>query len=110
MWGTVWNMDEKKKYSISHPNLYPSIAILDGKLTLTLPLDLSITTVMDALSHSFESIWNKNRNPTSVGYAIEAISLILENSEGLKQNPLDLEIRDKLLIAANKAGLAFSNY
>ena len=27
MWGTIWDMDEKKKYSISHPSLYPSIAI-----------------------------------------------------------------------------------
>ena len=109
MWGTLWNLEERKKYSISHPNLYPTIAILDGKLTRTLPLDLSITTIMDALSHSFESIWNKNKNPTSIEYAIEAISLILKNSEALKQNPLDLVIRKKLLIAANKAGLAFSN-
>jgi len=109
MWGTIWNMDEKKKYSISHPSLYPSIAILDGKLTLTLPLDISIITMMDALSHGFESIWNKNKNPISTNYAVEAISLILKNSEELKQNLLDLEVRNNLLIAANKAGLAFSN-
>ena len=109
MWGTIWNMDEKKKYSISHPSLYPSIAILDGKLTLTLSLDISIITMMDALSHCFESIWNKNKNPISTNYAIEAISLILKNSEGLIQNLLDLEVRNNLLIAANKAGLAFSN-
>ena len=42
MWGTIWNMDEKKKYSISHPDLYPDAAILDGALTLSLPLDISI--------------------------------------------------------------------
>ena len=53
--------ERKKKFSISHPNLYPDIAILDGSLTLTLPLDISIVTIMDALSHSFESIWNKER-------------------------------------------------
>jgi alcohol dehydrogenase class IV len=35
--------------------------------------------------------------------------LILKNSEELKQNLLDLEVRNNLLIAANKAGLAFSN-
>ena len=37
-WGTIWNMDEKKKYSISHQDLYPNIAIVDGNLLLTLPL------------------------------------------------------------------------
>jgi alcohol dehydrogenase class IV len=109
MWGTIWNMDEKKKYSISHPDLYPNIAILDEGLTSSLPLDLSIITVMDALSHSFESIWNKNANPTSTSYAVEAITLIIKNIEKFKKNPNDLKIRKKLLIASNKAGLAFSN-
>ena len=109
MWGTVWNMEEKKKYSISHPDLYPTVAILDGNLTLSLPLDISITTVMDALSHSLEAIWNKNANDTSTNFAITAICAILENGEALKASPSDLTIRKKLLNAATIAGLAFSN-
>jgi len=109
MWGTVWNMEEEKKYSISHASLYPSVAILDGNLTLSLPLDISIITVMDALSHSFEAIWNKKANPISTDYAIEAICSIFNNIDALKQTPNDLEIRNKLLLASNTAGLAFSN-
>ncbi|MCH7762355.1 MAG: phosphonoacetaldehyde reductase [Candidatus Marinimicrobia bacterium] len=109
MWGTIWNMKEKKKYSISHPDLYPKIAILDGNLTLSLPMDISITTVMDALSHSFESIWNKNANHTSTDFAISAICSILDNGEALKENPTSLEIRKTLLHASTVAGLAFSN-
>ena len=109
MWGTLWNMEEEKKYSISHPELYPTVAILDGNLTLSLPLDISIITVMDALSHSLESIWNKNSNATSTSYAIKAISLILQNIETFKQNQNRVEIRNILLSASNKAGLAFSN-
>tara|TARA_B100000378_G_scaffold124262_1_gene100340 strand:+ start:233 stop:1339 length:1107 start_codon:yes stop_codon:yes gene_type:complete len=109
MWGTVWNMEEEKKYSISHPSLYPNVAILDGNLTLTLPLDISISTVMDALSHSFESIWNKKANHTSTDFAISAICSILENGPALKENPDDLDTRNNLLKAATVAGLAFSN-
>jgi len=109
MWGTIWDMKEKKKYSISNPALYPSIAILDGFLTLTLPLDISIITVMDALSHSFEAIWNKNANDKSTNYAIDAITIILKNVNFLKQNSTDLTVRNKLLKASNLAGLAFSN-
>jgi alcohol dehydrogenase class IV len=109
MWGTIWNMKEKKKYSISHPSLYPNIAILDGNLTMSLPLDISITTVMDALSHSFEAIWNVNSNQFSSDLAIEAISIILQNVNRLKKNPSDKLARKKLLNASNKAGLAFSN-
>ena len=109
MWGTIWDMDEKKKYSISHPDLYPSAAILDENLTLSLPFDISLITAMDALSHSFEAIWNKNRNNTSTSLAIEAISLIIGNIADLRLNSDNPTIRKNLLIAANKAGLAFSN-
>ena len=52
MWGTIWDMENKIKYSISHPDLYPNYAILDYNLTESLPQDLSLITSMDALSHS----------------------------------------------------------
>jgi alcohol dehydrogenase class IV len=109
MWGTIWNTEEKKKYSISHPDLYPNVAILDGNITSKLPLDISVTTALDALSHSFEAIWNKNANPKSTNYAIEAICLILTNIEKLKSDPHNIGLRNILLKAANLAGLAFSN-
>lgn len=109
MWGTVWNMDENKKYSVSHKSLYPNVAILDGHLTLSLPMDISIMTTMDALSHSFESIWNKNSNPTSTDHAISAICSILKNAPILKSDPQNLDVRKNLLEASTVAGLAFSN-
>ena len=109
MWGTVWNVTIKKKLSLSHPDLYPDYAILDGAITVGLPLDVSLTTTLDALSHSFESIWNRNANPTSTALACEAIALILGYVDKLKDNPRDVQVRNKLLEASNKAGLAFSN-
>jgi alcohol dehydrogenase class IV len=109
MWGTIWNLKEKKKYSISSPSLYPTIAILDGSLTLTLSLKYSIITILDTLSHSFESIWNKSANKKSTELAIEAITIILKNIEAFKETPENLAIRSKFLIASNIAGLAFSN-
>lgn len=109
MWATLWDSRDKKKYSLSHPALYPDVAILDASLTLGLPLDVSIHTVLDALSHALESIWNKNANPVSTGLAIEAVRLIWENTARLKENTGDLAVRRNLLTAANIAGLAFSN-
>ena len=109
MWATVWDMEEKKKYSLSHPDLYPDMAVLDGTLTLSLPLHISLSTTLDALSHSFEAIWNKNANPKSTDYAIEAICLILANIERLKEESQNIEMRNTLLKASNIAGLAISN-
>jgi phosphonate metabolism-associated iron-containing alcohol dehydrogenase len=109
MWATVWDMKQKKKYSLSNPNLYAALAILDGSLMLSLPIDISLTTTLDALSHSFEAIWNKNSNSISTNYAIEAICLILENVDKLKKEPENIEIRNNLIRASMIAGLAFSN-
>lgn len=109
MWATLWNMKSMTKHSLSHPDLYPDVAVLDPALTLTLPLDVSLYTTLDALSHSFEAIWNKNTNPTSTNYAIEAIVTILEQVPKLKTHPEDREVRRQLLHAATNAGLAFSN-
>ncbi|MEE9162607.1 MAG: phosphonoacetaldehyde reductase [Candidatus Neomarinimicrobiota bacterium] len=109
MWGTIWDFGEPRKYSISHPGLYPDAAILDPHLTLGLPLDVSLTTTMDALSHSFEAVWNKHALARSTDHALEAIIAILTHAPVLKERPQDLEVRRALLMAATTAGLAFSN-
>ena len=109
MWGTVWDKKERKKYSISHPALYPDIALLDANLATSLPLDISIITTLDALSHGFEAIWNNNANPTSTEYAIESICIIIKNIEKLYNEKNTKEIRNILLKASNIAGRAFSN-
>ena len=109
MWGALWNIEERQKYSLSHPALYPDIAILDAKLTLNMDIQLSITTILDALSHSFETIWNKNLNPKSLDYAFKSIKLILDEVPKLKKDQTDIEVRAKLMRASNLAGLAFSN-
>ena len=61
------------------------MAILDGTFTLELPFSISIYTVMDALSHSFEAIWNKNATKISNDFAITAICSILKNINQLKK-------------------------
>ena len=109
IWSTVWDDKNKSKYSVSNYTLYPDYAILDHNLVTSLPIDTSIITTLDALSHSFESIWNKNRNEKSNHYAIEAISLIINNYEKVKKGTGNLQARKNLLKASNLAGLAFSN-
>jgi len=109
MWATVWDMDKKRKYSISHPSLYPAEAILDPELTLTLPEKETIYSGLDALSHAMESIWNKNHNPVSDAFALEAISLIHDYLPALRDDLTNLNVRILLLRASLFAGLAFSN-
>jgi len=109
MWATIWDMEEKKKYSLSHPRLYPEIALLDPELTLTLPEKETIYTGLDALSHAMEAIWNKNHNPVSDMFALKAIELIRKHLPELRHDPGNIDLRTSLLHASLFAGLAFSN-
>lgn len=108
-WATVWDMEEKKKYSISHPSLYPVEAILDPELTLTLPEKETIYSGLDALSHAMEAIWNKNHNSISDMFALKAIELVRKHLPELRYDPGNIDLRTPLLRASVFAGLAFSN-
>jgi alcohol dehydrogenase class IV len=51
-WATFWELEAKKKHSLEGMSMYPTHAVLDPKLTLTLPVLFTATTGMDALSHA----------------------------------------------------------
>ena len=100
-WATIWDSKANVKYSLSHKCLYPQIAFYDITLLLSLPLNLSIHTTLDSLSHAIESIWNKNANPISTQYAKAAIELILENLPLLYEMLTSLDSKDCTLNTAD---------
>ena len=108
-WATIWDNDAFIKHSLSDESLYPKEAIYDPRLTLSLPRDTTIHTALDALSHSFESIWNKSANPISTHYALNAIEIILRDLVDLSHNLDSLSLRTNIMQASIYAGLAFSN-
>ncbi len=108
-WATIWDMDEKKKYSLHLPDLFSEVAIYDPTLTLSVPKDITVQTGLDTLSHALESIWNKNASPITLNYAIKSAKLIVDNIVQLSNNLDNLEYRDNVMRACMYAGLAFSN-
>jgi phosphonate metabolism-associated iron-containing alcohol dehydrogenase len=108
-WATIWDMEEKKKYSLHLPELFSELALYDPTLTLSVPKDITIQTALDTLSHALESIWNKNANEITINYAIQSSKLIIEYLPLLANDLENLEYRTKILKACMYAGLAFSN-
>ncbi|SEA65012.1 phosphonate metabolism-associated iron-containing alcohol dehydrogenase [Desulfuromusa kysingii] len=108
-WATIWDMDERKKYSLHLPELFSEMAIYDPALTLTSPENITIQTGLDTISHALESIWNKNASPITVDYAIKAARLVLEYLPKLVNDLDEIHYRDKLMQACMYSGLAFSN-
>jgi alcohol dehydrogenase class IV len=108
-WATLWDLDLKRKYSVEDRALFPQMAILDPNLTISMPTKLTVTTALDALSHSVEAFWAKNTNDVSRIYSLKAIDSIIGNLNKAVQDGSDVMARKSLLMASYFAGMAFSN-
>lgn len=89
--------------------LMPNAAVLDSRMTLTLPAHITAMTGMDALTHAVESFTCLAHNPISDAYATGAIKKIADNLLNVLDNPTDADGRLELAQASTMAGVAFSN-
>jgi len=108
-WATLWDRDARKKHSLEGAGMYPAHAVLDPLLTLTQSPQLTAVAGMDALSHAMEAYWNRNANPRSDAYALEAVRAIVETLPRAVEEPDNPAHREGMLRASLQAGLAFSN-
>jgi phosphonate metabolism-associated iron-containing alcohol dehydrogenase len=108
-WATIWDKEKNNKLSLAHKTLYAEKTIIDPSIMIDKPLGLTISTGLDALSHSMESIWNVNANPVSASHAIQASKLVLDNLPLLAKDLNNIELRSNIALACVHAGLAFSN-
>lgn len=106
---TVWDSVSGKKYSLSGSQLFPEIALLDPRMTVSLPRDMTVMTGLDAISQGFEAIWNRNATPVTTMYATEALRIALSTLERLAMDLDNVRLRADMLRASTFAGLAISN-
>ncbi|MCK5894139.1 MAG: iron-containing alcohol dehydrogenase [Endozoicomonadaceae bacterium] len=98
-----------RKVAFGSAFLLPDVAVLDPRMTLTLPSYITAATAMDALTHSVEAYIGIAKNPLSDAYAVAAIKAICENLCIVLASPDNAYARLKLAEAATMAGIAFSN-
>lgn len=96
------------KYAIMSFPLIPHYAVLDAKMTYSLPPHLTSTTGMDALTHATEAYIGRSTTKKTRRLALEATKLIFENVEKAYTDGGNHEARENMLHAAYKAGIAFS--
>ena len=96
------------KYALMSFPLIPKYAVLDARLTYSLPPHLTATTGMDALTHAVEAYIGRSTTKETRKLAIEAVKLVFENIENAYNDGKNHEARENMLHAAYKAGIAFS--
>jgi phosphonate metabolism-associated iron-containing alcohol dehydrogenase len=108
-WATIWDTANQRKYSLHLDATWPEAAIVDPELMLSVPASVTVSTGLDALSHALESVWNVNANPISDTFAVSAVQDIFECLPALVADLGNIELRERMSLAALKAGMAFSN-
>ena len=97
-----------KMFFLSH-FLQPDAAVLDSRMTLSLPPTITAATAMDALTHAVEAYTCLAKNPLSDTAAQAAIKLIGRHLPLVMQQPDSRDDRLAMALAATLAGMAFSN-
>ena len=101
--------ENNQKLLFASYQLFPKTAILDPRMTLSLPPLVTAATAVDALTHAIEACICKPKNPFSEAHAMMAVKLIREHLPGVLVDANDLRGRFYLANAACMAGAAFSN-
>jgi alcohol dehydrogenase len=105
----VADKEKDKKMLFTSTKLLPSVAIIDPRMTLSLPPKLTAATGIDALTHAVEAFSCLQKNPVSDAYAFSAIKSVSENLINVVKNGNDEQGRFELAVASTSAGVAFSN-
>ena len=109
MVAVVSDLEKNVKMAFASYYLMPHAAILDPRMTQTLPPHLTAMTAMDALTHAVEAYTCMAANPISDAYATAAIKKVSTSLFNVLDNPSEEFGRLELAQASTMAGIAFSN-
>ena len=98
----------RHKYAINSFPLIPSYAVLDPRVTLSLPKSITATTGMDALTHAVEAYIGGSTTKKTRKFALLATRLICKQIYTAYEDGNNLEARNDMLKAAYFAGCAFT--
>ena len=104
----ITDAETRHKYAINDFPLIPRYAVLDPKVTLSLPPFITATTGMDALTHAVEAYIGNSTTPGTRKNALDAVKLIFENLDRAYNDGSDKEARKNMLRASYFAGCAFT--
>ena len=105
----IADSETKLKMSGRSGAYLPNVAILDYKLTMSMPKSLTAATGVDALTHAVEAYVSRRANEFSNLLALSAIEIIWNSIGQAWHNGSDEKARESMLLGSFQAGIAFSN-
>jgi alcohol dehydrogenase class IV len=87
----------------------PRVVIYDAALTVSLPVDMSVASGLNALAHCIDSLWAPNADPINAAFATEGIRALAAGLPAVVAEPSGIEGREQALYAAYVSAVAFAS-
>lgn len=100
----VKDTESSRKLVLIDRAIYPSVAILDPRLTVGLPASITAATGVDALTHAVEGMVSTFRNLICDAIGAETVRLVKRWLPVAVRSPGDIDARGSMLLAASMAG------
>ncbi len=105
----IHDLEHQVNFLLTSPFFLPDVVMLDSRMTLAHPAELTAAAGMNALTLAAEALFAPRRSLISDTNARKAVELITGNLVRAVQAPRDKEARLSLAIGANIAGIAAAN-
>jgi alcohol dehydrogenase class IV len=106
----VWGLTEgARKTTGTDKKVLPRVIVYDAALTMSLPVEMSVASGLNALAHCVDSMWAPNADPINAAFAAEGIRSLAAGLPRVVADPMDLDGREHALYAAYLSATAFAS-
>src|SRR5574340_995614 len=106
----VWGLTENgTKRTGVDPKVLPIAVVYDADLTLSLPVELSVASGLNALAHCVDALWAPRADPINQALALEGARALSEALSGIVADPGDRGAREQALYGCYLAAVAFAS-
>jgi maleylacetate reductase len=107
---TVWGLTSGDvKTTGIDPKVLPKVVVYDAALTVSLPVDMSVASGLNALAHCVDSLWAPNADPINSAFAVEGIRALAAGLPAVVADPAGIPGREQALYAAYVSAVAFAS-
>lgn len=104
----ISDLQSNTKSGIANPSLRPQYALVDPRLTYSMPPSMTANTGIDALAQAIAGMVAKVRTPIGDAIALEAIRMMARSLVKATQNGMDAAARADMAAGSMMAGLTMN--
>ncbi|WP_368496956.1 maleylacetate reductase [Herbiconiux sp. A18JL235] len=106
----VWGLttDARKTTGVDDAVL-PAVVVYDSELTLSLPVELSVASGLNAIAHCIDSMWAPSSDPLNRALAEEGVREVAGALPVIVSSPENVTARERMQYGAYVSAVAFAS-